>query len=92
MKIKVDDRTGTEAESHDLTDESILQTEKMVGIEGIGGEGGAFRQDVETGEEAQSRIKNVPVDMGVSLGAEKLQGENGEEVVMYHRQSRWLEL
>jgi len=62
VEIKVDDRTGTERQAHDLADEGILQAEKMIGVEGIrvGGEGGTFRQDVETGEEARPRIETCP--------------------------------
>jgi hypothetical protein len=47
---------------------------------GVGGDGRALGKHIESGKEPRPRIEGMLRDMGVALGAKKLEGQEGEKV------------
>ena len=82
VKIQIDDVALIELELGGLLDKALLQAQEMDPIEavGVGGDGRALGQHIETGKEPRARIEGMLRDMGVAFGTEKFEGQEGEQV------------
>ncbi len=76
MKIEIDDLFAIQPQGRSLFDKGFLQALGMTGIQGVavGGQSGAFGQNVEAGEQSQAGVKGMIADMGEPFGAQQLQG------------------
>jgi hypothetical protein len=82
MEVQIDDVAIVEFELIGIFDKALLQAQQMNPIKavGVGGNGGAFGKDIELSKEPRSWIKGMLRDMGVTLGAEKLEGYKREKI------------
>ena len=83
VEVEIDDVALIEAELHGLLDEGGLKLVDVNIVQGIGvgGHGGALGQDIEPGEQTEPRIEGVVRDMGVALGTQEFERQEGEKVV-----------
>jgi len=83
VEVEVDHAALVEPELRGPFHEGGLQPLDVDRIQavGVGRARGALRQDVQPGEQAEARIEGVVPHVGVPLGAEQLEGEEGEQVV-----------
>ena len=82
MKVQIDDVALIELEFGGLLDKALLQAQEVNRIEaiGVGGDGRALGQHIELGKEPRPWIEGMLRDMGVALGAQKLEGQEGQKV------------
>ena len=83
MEIEIDDLFAIEPQGRGLFDKGLLQALGVTGIQGVavGGQSGAFGQDVKAGEQSQAGIEGMVADMGEPFGAQQLQGQQREKIV-----------
>ena len=81
MKIQVNDPTVIQTQRIGFLDEGLLETKQMDFVQGIGigGQGRTFGQDIEAGEQTQAGIEGVIAHMGITLGAQELQSQKGQQ-------------
>jgi len=82
VEIEVDHLAFIESQTMPLFDKRRLKSQKVDFIQGvgIGGEGRAFWDHIETGKGSQSGIKGMVSDMGIPFCPQEFQGQKGKEV------------
>jgi len=82
VKVQIDDVSLIQLELGGLLDKALLQAQQVNLIEaiGVGGDGRTLGQHIELGKEPRPWIEGMLRDMGVALGAEKLEGQEGQKV------------
>ena len=82
VEIEVDHLAFIQSQAMSLFDKSLLKSEKVDFIQGvgIGGEGRAFWDHIETGEGSQPRIEGLVPDMGITFCSQQFEGQKGKQV------------
>ena len=82
MEIEVDHLAFIQSQAMPLFDKSLLESEKVDFIQGvgIGGEGRAFWDHIETGEGSQPRIEGMVPDMGITFCSQQFESQKGKQV------------
>ena len=83
VEIEVDHLAFIKSQAMSLFDKSLLESEKVDFIQGvgIGGEGRTFGDHIETGEGSQSRIEGLVPDMGIAFCSQQFEGQKRKQVV-----------